>query len=351
MIFTPRYPPYGGGSSIYSSTLIDELSDEVEFMIITFQHSECRYLSLEKNSTVYRIIPDTSDYPAIIRLIIESIVSFVLSLYIIVNNDVLVSHIHMGSFATPGVMLSNIICQKSKIYDCRDEMFPSSILRVGNPKIIFSCSSSVDEHIIGGGINPQKIIRVPVVNPPYIDEYKSETSEENSFNVVFIGRIIEEKGVQTLLEAFTEFNQTHTESRLTLIGDDPEGIASSYLETNSSAPITYLGELPHKEVLKVLSQSDTLVLPSTSEGMPRVIIEAFELGIPVISTPVGEVKHLIEHNESGLIIEDKNDLVESLERLKTHPKLYDKISQKEVEVSKRWSWKSVSKQILHWYRK
>lgn len=352
LFFTPRYPPFGGGSAIYSSSLVEELSCRVNFQVITYHHPQKPLCENGDSAVVYRVIPHLSGFPIYLRAIIESLVSFLFAFGISIVRNVDLLHVHAGSYATPGIITSSILLRKEVIYDCRDELFPPDIVRWGNVKSIFSCSSSVDSHLAEAGIENSQIERVPVVNPKYIGEIQQGKSCDEVFRIAFIGRVLPEKGADILFEAFKDFNNEYSDTTLVVVGDDPLDIATRAEDGLASESIQFLGEIPHHDVLQELAKSDVLVLPSESEGLPRVIVEAFELGVPVVSTSVGSIPDLVEDYRTGLLIDQNRESIRNALTVLYHDKdLRSQISQNEMEISQNWDWDAVSRTVLAQYRK
>jgi len=118
---------------------------------------------------------------------------------------------------------------------------------------------------------------------------------------VFAGRLAPEKGAAVLLKAYS----TLAGKKLTILGDGPERNA---LETIAASipggEIEFTGQRPLNEVLDQVSKSAFLILPSLwREGCPRVIIEAFALGRPVIASRIGAAEEMIVHERTGLLFE------------------------------------------------
>jgi len=351
LFFIPRFPPYAGGSSIYSSTIVDSLSDEINFKIITRYHDEKAVIDYENEAMIIRAIPDTSGLPFILRGMVESVISLVFTAFILITEDIDFAHIHPGSFAAPGVVTMSVLFRLPIAYDCRDEMFPVWLTKIGRAIKWFSCSENVDERLERAGISSNDIIRIPVVSPPYIDEFKklSMTSkfQNRKFRFVFIGRIIEEKGIDILIDAFRRFDSEYDGAELILIGDDPSGIVGKSIGPS----VSWMGEVSHKEAMRELAKSDVLILPSKSEGMPRAIVEAFELGVPVIATPTGGVPNLINGQESGLLTDpNPTSLYKSMVKLYTDTELRERIKRHELEKAEKWDWKTVQARLFRAYR-
>lgn len=136
----------------------------------------------------------------------------------------------------------------------------------------------------------------------------SPLKRDNSF--LFIGRLSEEKGIQTLLKAFSDTNYI-----LKIAGDGP--LKEEVLAVCSANPnIHYLGSLQKEEVLKQMRSSSALIFPSIwYEGMPMTILEAFSSGTPVIASNLGAMASLINDKINGLHFEagNESDLKEKIE--------------------------------------
>ncbi len=111
--------------------------------------------------------------------------------------------------------------------------------------------------------------------------------------IAVVGRLSQEKGADIFLEAFAALTREGTSASAILAGDGPERAA---LEAQASAlgirdRVTFLGHLPSTGV--VYSESEMVVLPSRSEGMPNALLEALMAGRPVVSTDVGAVPDIL----------------------------------------------------------
>ncbi|MGD6778609.1 glycosyltransferase [Sutcliffiella horikoshii] len=125
--------------------------------------------------------------------------------------------------------------------------------------------------------------------------------------LLYIGRLVNEKGIRELVEAMKQLNDTF---RLVLIGDGP-----LLQEVKVHPNIIVTGQIPNDCVKDYLLASDLFVLPSYNEGMPTVIIEALSLKVPVISSNVGGVPELFGE-QKDLLIEPKStkQIVEKVEQ-------------------------------------
>lgn len=130
-----------------------------------------------------------------------------------------------------------------------------------------------------------------------LDDFLAEKDIRFDSFVLFVGRDDPIKGVKYLIEAFDMIKSEFPDFKLILVG---EGLTE--------------GKLPLEEVRKKMKDCYCLVVPSLSEGLPRVIMEAQALGKPVIASSVGGIPELVKEGETGFLFEPGkvNQLAEKL---------------------------------------
>ncbi|MGY6411711.1 MAG: glycosyltransferase family 4 protein [Alkalilacustris sp.] len=166
--------------------------------------------------------------------------------------------------------------------------------------------------------------------------YGQTPRERFGKHVLFVGRLAAVKGVPLLLEAFARVRATNPEARLTLVGDGPdrtklEGRAAGLGLTDA---VRFTGYLDQDKVAAALAEADMLVLPSFSEGLPVVLMEALASRIPVIATQVAGVAELVRDGETGLLVPagDVDSLADGLDRLLSDPDLCRRMGEAGREV-------------------
>ena len=154
-----------------------------------------------------------------------------------------------------------------------------------------------------------------------------EKSPSKKTRFGFLGRIILVKGISFLIDAFTKVN--HTKAELNIYGKLPSSLI--YLEKRcSNTAIHFKGGYDYKNISKVLSNIDVLVVPSIwYENSPLVIHEAFLAKIPVITSNLGGMAELVTHKKNGLLVEPGNitDLIEKMNVFIDNPKFIESYSQ------------------------
>lgn len=137
--------------------------------------------------------------------------------------------------------------------------------------------------------------------------------------LLFLGAIIEKKGVFDLLQAVAVLGKDYPRLRLVLAGSGPA--QAQVIERARALGIASQVEMPGwvdaagREAW--LAQADVFVLPSHYEGMPMSILEAMAAGLPVIASDVGGIPEMIDQDIEGLLIApgDVPSLITALERL------------------------------------
>lgn len=136
------------------------------------------------------------------------------------------------------------------------------------------------------------------------DRFVSASAPE----ILFIGSLVPGKGVHDLVEAFARLAAQHPSARLVLIGPlSNQGyvtrLGRRITVLGLDARVRFMGELPQSELAGWLARAALLVIPSRSEGLGRVILEAFAAGVPVLACRVGGVVDLVRPEVTGWLVE------------------------------------------------
>lgn len=160
----------------------------------------------------------------------------------------------------------------------------------------------------------------------------------STFNIVFVGALYEHKGVDLLPRILSGFMRNYSDFTLTIIGDGPlyESLAHEFSNLCFKNRVTLTGVLDSDKVRGIMRRSDVLLFPTRLEGFGLVVIEAMMEGcVPVVTNLNGITDSIIEHDESGLLV-DKNDVpgfVNSLSKLYENRKLLQAMSKQSASIA------------------
>jgi glycosyltransferase involved in cell wall biosynthesis len=144
----------------------------------------------------------------------------------------------------------------------------------------------------------------------------AEPIDPRSRTFACVGRLTPQKGQLVLIEAFKELIISGSDARLVFVGDGElrPVIEQKIIDSGLSGRVIITGYVSEAEVRGHIALSRALVLPSFAEGLPMVIMEAFAIGRPVISTYVAGIPELVHHAKNGWLVPAGNvgDLVAAL---------------------------------------
>lgn len=128
------------------------------------------------------------------------------------------------------------------------------------------------------------------------------------FTFVFVGRVVRDKGINELVEAFVRLHQAEPATRLILVGRFEDNLdpvsGKTRLAIERCDAIEAVGS--QSDVRPWLAAADALVFPSYREGFPNVVIEAGALDLPSIVTDINGSREIIVHGKNGVIVPPRN---------------------------------------------
>jgi glycosyltransferase involved in cell wall biosynthesis len=175
--------------------------------------------------------------------------------------------------------------------------------------LFFTLTEFARRKFIEGGLPAERI----VVKPNFIDPDPGPGAGRGGY-AIFVGRLSPEKGVETLLSAWSRMSVALP---LKIVGDGP--LAESVRAAGARDPrIEMLGRRSASEVLDLVGEASCLVMPSIwYETFGRTIIEAFARGTPVIASRIGALAELVDDGRTGLLFTpgDPSDLALKVQQL------------------------------------
>ena len=201
---------------------------------------------------------------------------------------------------------------------------------------------------IAEGAKPETAI----VKHNFVDTEKfyPDKNKIKDIDCLFIGRLSVEKGVSVLLKSLKMLSQ---KKKVVLIGD---GILSKSLKSQAKDiqhDILFTGWIEHEELIQYIQRSKIVVVPSLSEPLGVVVIEAMACGVPVIGSNTGGIPDMIKHGYNGWLVKPNNpkSLANLIDRVLSQEDDLKEIIQAAIETANQFSKKSFNIDIVKFFEK
>src|SRR5215207_6367627 len=206
-------------------------------------------------------------------------------------------------------------------------------------------SDGVEEdriHLIPPGVNPS------LFEGPFEDPF----SGVGKPRVLFVGRLAPQKGVRALVAAAGLLKDPR--AQVLLVGDGPERLA---LEREAErlgvgGRLHFVGFLAHDRLPAVMSHADLLVLPSLYEELGTVLLEAIQVGLPIVASKTGGIPDVIKDGVNGLLVppSEPEALAHAINRLLADRKLARRLSEGAQARAKDYDWEVLAERVLRVYQ-
>ncbi len=176
----------------------------------------------------------------------------------------------------------------------------------------------------------RKFADVPIEVIPYTAEFPTPASAVTAGttdpSILFVGRLIERKGVHHLIRALGTVRE-RTPAHLVIIGDGPERARLEKLarEAGVAEHVEFRGRVSDEALRQAYATATVFVLPSVldarqdTEGLGVVLLEAMNYSVPVVASEIGGITDIVQHERTGLLVPpgDETALAAALTRLLT----------------------------------
>ena len=197
-------------------------------------------------------------------------------------------------------------------------------------------------------------VDISLFNKRDMYQLKDTLGIKDCFVIGYIGRIIQMKGIDTLIEAAAKLNFPY---KLLIVGqgEDKPLFESLALKYQINEKIVWIDAVPPEKVPDYLNCMNTLILPSRTtsdwvEFFGRVLIEGMACEVPVIGSDSGEIPHVI--GDAGFVFKegDASELAEKIRKIADDPTLYKTFQKRGLERVQEFTWETIAQRTYEVYQ-
>jgi len=366
---TGIFPPDIGGPATYVEKLANELVQRrFEVSVITFSDNKIE----EKHD--FPVIRVSRKYPKAIRYFIY----FLKLLKLAKNKDVIYSQ-NQTSAGFPSVLVSKILKKRLILKVVGDAAWESYANRVNgfdnieifqrkkydffteliretrsfvakNADKIITPSHYLKGIISDWGVSKEKIEVIYNALGSSVDLDVSKEQAQNRIEIkgniiLSIGRLCSWKGFKTLIDIIPDLLKENSNFKLIIVGEGEERKSLEEkikkLELESNVKLT--GRVLHKNIPLYFKSSEMFILNSEYEGLPHVVLEAMQAGVPIIVSNRGGNPEVIEDNFNGFLVEynNKEQIKKAIMNLHYDKELQKTFIRNSKERLKKFSWENL----------
>jgi glycosyltransferase involved in cell wall biosynthesis len=227
---------------------------------------------------------------------------------------------------------------------------------------IFTVNSSATYKAAQNLLQTSKVKLIPMgveiqkFNPNMRDKTLRERLQIKGPFLLFIGRLVTQKGAGYVINAQAEIIKKYPEAKLVIIGDGQERsvLEEEAKELKIESSVLFLGRQPNSELPKYFATADIFIGHSLTldtgetEAFGVVFLEALASGTPVITTAAGGITDIITDNQTGLIVEERSSrgIASAVERILSDPQMAQSLTHNGRKLAvEKYAWPKVAKEF------
>lgn len=361
LMICPEFFPKLGGTEIQALNLSKALKSKgVEVSILTRLNER----TWKIHETIEGLNVTRIDYPRI-RWIGGLLLNVGLSWNILKRNkEVDVLHFHIGGSHMLLPVLISLMLGKPSLLKIsgwweleKGFLRPSGFIPSMMRRIIFRCngiialSKEICDRLISLGYPAQRIVALS--NGVDISRFRPAQREGQKPVIIFVGRLVTEKGVLNLLTAIDRLRKQFPDIKLNLvgIGSDEENLKQMSFNLGLDDCVRFCGRI--EDVTDSLRNSDIYVQPSLNEGLPNSLLEAMATGLPVVVTRIGGMPDVVVNEVEGFVVSPGNvdELVLAIGKLLDDENLRRKMgAEGRARILREFSFEYVTDKYINYYK-
>ena len=187
-------------------------------------------------------------------------------------------------------------------------------------------------------------------------DFRRKYALDNEKIILFMGRLVYEKGVQHLISAMPKILAGYHDAKLVIAGKGGmlDELRAQVNSLGISNKVYFTGYMDSKQVCKMYKCADVSVFPSTYEPFGIVALEAMLSGAPVVVSDIGGLNEIVEHGVDGMksYAGNPNSLADSILALLYNPQLADSVVKKaKAKVKNEFNWAKIAQDTHFTYQK
>ena len=241
------------------------------------------------------------------------------------TNTPVVCHIHNNAFDSRRISKKSIA-------------FLLSTFRISH--IFWVSDESMNQYAFYKFIKKKSSVLHNIIDIESLYNKANEDNHQYASDLVFVGRLSEEKNPMRLIDIVSEIKKTKKDISLAVVGDGKykETMMNEVHNKGLTSNVTFYGFLSNP--YKILKDSSIMIMTSIREGLPMCILEAFALGTPVVSTPVGAIKDIISDGVNGYLCNENSEFSNRIIEILNNKQKYVSMSLQSVVFAKHYNDKS-----------
>ncbi len=366
---TGIFPPDIGGPATYVEKLANELVQRrFEVSVITFSDNRI------EGKHNFPVISISRKYPKVIRHLIY----FLKLLNLAKNKDVIYSQ-NQTSAGFPSVLVSKILKKRLILKVVGDAAWESYANRVGefdntetfqtkkydfftelirgirnfvvkNTDKIITPSHYLKGIVSGWGVSKEKIEVIYNALGSSVDLDVSKEQAQNRIEIkgniiLSIGRLCFRKGFETLIDIIPDLLKENPNFKLIIVGEGEErkSLEEKIERLGLENSVKLTGRVLHKNIPLYFKSSEIFILNSGIEGLPHVVLEAMQAGVPIVVSNRGGNPEVVENNFNGFLVEynNKEQIRKAIMNLYNDKELQKTFIRNSKEKLKKFSWENL----------
>src|SRR5215212_10119351 len=223
---------------------------------------------------------------------------------------------------------------------------------VRSADMVIALTPGLAARIRDGGVAPERVrvIGSGVTAAAFAGNLPDPFPGVRRPRVVFVGRLVAQKGVETLVEAAARMRRPGVQ--VLIVGDGPRrrALETAIRRHGLADRVRITGFWPHRKIPAILRHADVFCLPSRYEELGSVLLEAMQAGLPIVASDVGGIPDALGPAGRLVPLGDAAALAAALDALVLDPSEATRLSRLARERVRAWDWDRLAQQVLDVYR-